>query len=473
MRFSPNIHLMSTSAHWYVYDVNTDSIVTIDEDIFDALKSGTEPEKSLGVQSLISQGYLKENRLQEQEHPVTEYIPYYLNNKLGQMILQITQSCNLRCEYCVYSGTYQNRQHTQKQMSEETAKKAIDFFVSHSSDSPSLALSFYGGEPLLRVEFIQMCIDYCKEVGEGKTFLFNLTTNGTLLNDEVEDFLVRNNISVMFSLDGPESVHDFHRKFAKNGEGSFQTLKRNVLHLQKRYPEYFKKNVQFNSVLDQRNDFNCVNHFVSGEEWLKDSNFMFSTIATEYASEEIVPSDQFIAERDYEYFVILLSMLGKVDKQHVSKLEKSRWNDLVHKMSTNLSRAGKIKTLPCKAHHGGPCIPGVLRTFVTADGYFYPCEHVSETSVLTRIGDIHNGYDLEAVSRIVNIGKQSQELCNDCWAFRYCGACIKAGDGIDHFSKSKLAAACWSNKTYSESVMLDYCVMKDLGVDIEAEGVLL
>ena len=80
----------------------------------------------------------------------------------------MTQQCNLRCEYCAYSGIYDNRTHSNKRMSFETAKKSIDFFLDHSRDSESIAFGFYGGEPLLEASLIEKCIDYINKNVEGK-----------------------------------------------------------------------------------------------------------------------------------------------------------------------------------------------------------------------------------------------------------------------------------------------------------------
>ena len=65
--------------------------------------------------------------------------------KIGQLILQVTQRCNLHCEYCVYSGNYETRNHTNKKMSLSIAKKAIDFFQEHSTDQNNVTIGFYGG----------------------------------------------------------------------------------------------------------------------------------------------------------------------------------------------------------------------------------------------------------------------------------------------------------------------------------------
>ena len=465
---TPNIHLFSTSEHFYFYDVNKNDLVMIPCHVYEMLKQGSENNEAPEIKELKQQGYLRSDYVKTQEHPVTPYLEAYLENKLSQMILQVTQSCNLRCEYCIYSGAYQNRSHSQLQMSEETAKRAIDFFIAHSSDTNKLQLSFYGGEPLLRVDFIQMCIDYIRKKGAGKQVGFNLTTNGTLLTDSVADFVVRNKISVMFSLDGPENVHDYHRKFAKNNEGSFRVLKKNVERLRQRYPEYFSESVRFNTVLDQSKEFSCVDKYISGEEWLKDATFNSSTIASDYLSQAIETNPIFIAQQKYEYFKLLLSKLHRLDKSYISRLTAGRWDNLVRQMRSTVFHNGSGR-LPEKAHHGGPCIPGVLRTFVTAEGKIFPCEKVSEKSELACIGDLASGFDVEKIESVLNVGKASEKQCQKCWAYRYCDVCIRAVDCLDHISNRLQKEACSRNQRNSDQMLKDYCVLVDLGFDIEEE----
>ena len=54
--------------------------------------------------------YLKNNKVQNVNHPYTELLPYALENKIHILILQVTQNCNLRCDYCLYSGKYNTYQ---------------------------------------------------------------------------------------------------------------------------------------------------------------------------------------------------------------------------------------------------------------------------------------------------------------------------------------------------------------------------
>lgn len=76
------------------------------------------------------------------------------------------------------------------------------------------------------------------------------------------NYFVEKDISVMFSLDGPANIHDKYRHFAGNDIGSYDKLMENVYLIQKKYQEYFLQKVSFNTVLDAKNDFSCVNEFV-------------------------------------------------------------------------------------------------------------------------------------------------------------------------------------------------------------------
>ena len=45
-----------------------------------------------------------------------------------RFVLEVTESCNLRCKYCFNTIGDGNRVHTSRQMDEETAFAAIDYY---------------------------------------------------------------------------------------------------------------------------------------------------------------------------------------------------------------------------------------------------------------------------------------------------------------------------------------------------------
>ena len=75
------------------------------------------------LRRFVKSGLLRETAIEEIEHPETENLHLLAEHYMGNLILQVTQQCNLRCKYCAYSGNYYNRSHTSNRMDFETAKK--------------------------------------------------------------------------------------------------------------------------------------------------------------------------------------------------------------------------------------------------------------------------------------------------------------------------------------------------------------
>ena len=173
------IKCIQTPMQKYFYDRSLDSVVMVNDEEYQILKT-VEKTKLVpdGVlRRFVKSGLLRETAIEEIEHPETENLHLLAEHYMGNLILQVTQQCNLRCKYCAYSGNYYNRSHTSNRMDFETAKKAIDFYLKRSEKADQLALSFYGGEPLLEFELIKKCVSYILQRKGDKKILFTMTTN--------------------------------------------------------------------------------------------------------------------------------------------------------------------------------------------------------------------------------------------------------------------------------------------------------
>lgn len=164
----------------YIYERNVNDIIALPIDI-----TTEKIDKYLNRIGIVSDDFLEEIC-----HPSSHFIEQELRGCVFNLVLQVTQNCNLRCSYCAYSGAYYNRTHSQKRMSFEMAKKAIDFLFSHSSERDQLVIGFYGGEPLLEFDLITQIVEYSESIGWGKKLRYVVTTNATLLTDKVLDFFV-------------------------------------------------------------------------------------------------------------------------------------------------------------------------------------------------------------------------------------------------------------------------------------------
>lgn len=125
----------------------------------------------------------------------------------------VGKACNLRCEYCFYSGQDQS---TIVPISEQLFKKFfIEFFKIYSNYTGNLTFIWHGGEPLLLgLERFKKLIEIQKELNNCKFKIKNaLQTNGTLINREWINFFKKNNIGIGISYDGPGIYNQLRKTF--------------------------------------------------------------------------------------------------------------------------------------------------------------------------------------------------------------------------------------------------------------------
>src|SRR5581483_12331695 len=111
---------------------------------------------------------------------------------LQTLVLNVTSKCNLSCGYCYEYGEDRIVESGTKPrfMNEATARQSVDFMFAEAGDSPTVNLTFFGGETLLNFKMLQSALAYARERGEalGKQVNASLTTNATLLREEIIDW---------------------------------------------------------------------------------------------------------------------------------------------------------------------------------------------------------------------------------------------------------------------------------------------
>jgi len=146
---------------------------------------------------------------------------------LQTLVLNVTSKCNLSCGYCYEYGEDRIVEQTTKPrfMNEEIARQSVDFMFAESDDSPTVNLTFFGGETLMNFKVLKSALAYAKERASalGKEVNSSLTTNATLLREEVIDWIVENDVGVTVSIDGAREQQDKHRTFS-NGMGSYDII---------------------------------------------------------------------------------------------------------------------------------------------------------------------------------------------------------------------------------------------------------
>ncbi len=471
----PHIHLFNIYQQKYLYDVNTNAIMNISDKISDylhsvlalpassapeimALTETLDPEEKEDLQFIMSQGFLQDiNDNIVIRHGETDSLASLYKSNLNMATLQVTQNCNLRCKYCVYSGSYINRTHNNKRMSLETAIKAIDFLYGHSWASEDISVGFYGGEPLLEYELIKECVSHAENIFAGKKLTFNMTTNATLLDEEKIRFLEKHQFNLTISLDGPRDIQNKNRIFAGSNKGTFDTIMAKLELVKLIAPDYIG-HITFNAVIDINNDITCASEYFMSYDLVKEigvsGNYVESNNLKD-GQNEVPP--EFFAHSQYEIFKIYLNSCTDLLKGYRTSLFSFQLDYLHSLIAERFIVNNHDIHMSCP---GGQCLPGIQRMFINVDGKIFPCERVNEASEIMCIGDIQEGFNMDHASRLLNVSQITGEECKRCWCFKLCELCCGKAEKDGELDKQKRLSFCYQTKARTEDSMRNYIILK-------------
>ena len=449
----PNIHRYTAATSNYVYDASSGEILRVNNAVHDVLGLVGK------VQESEIAGQLREKHSVEEVHEALRSVrsaqreqslllpsypermapPYNkqavveLLNSLRHLTLNVTESCNMRCRYCVFSGQYQfNRTHSEKRMAFETGRKAIDLYLQRVDNDRFPTVGFYGGEPLLAFGLMKKWVDYARSTREDTKF--NITTNGTLLAGERLQFLVDHDFSVLVSVDGPGQVHDRNR-ILRNGV--IQTTDRKqTREATESFADYCSRKVSIRATHDLRGGIEAIDEFFRDDPVIaKTRTARLGTVD----SHDTSYYDRF--QRDTRELEIAASRY--VDRAVRSGPEARR--DLSHQLFgrdfyviQERATGPFAETVGC----AGLCAPGNSRLFVDTEGRYFPCERI-ETSPSLCIGDVDSGLDAERVWDLMDqYASVIGEDCRRCWAVRLCRMCFVHAVRDGRFDLEKTRENC-------------------------------
>jgi len=153
---------------------------------------------------------------------------------INTVVLNVNTGCNLSCTYCYKEDL--DTPSAGRRMDVETAKASVEMLLKESPDEPRYTVVFFGGEPLSNRQLIEHVVEYCelRFRSLGKQVDFVMTTNATLLTEEIIDWLDAHRFGLSISIDGPRKIHDLNRRTV-GGSGTYDVVRRKVDMLLKRY----------------------------------------------------------------------------------------------------------------------------------------------------------------------------------------------------------------------------------------------
>lgn len=243
-----NLHEVRVGDERLMFHVPSSALFAADKltsDILDALRAGscTAEELLARLDGTSSRDTLREI-LQEllalevvsngAEAPTGQAAPRVEATALNTVVLNVNTGCNLSCTYCYKEDL--DTPAAGRRMDIETAKASIEALLKASPDEPRYTVVFFGGEPLSNRKLIESMVEYCElRFGAlGKAVDFVMTTNATLLTEEIVDYLDAHRFGLSISIDGPRSIHDLNRRTV-HGTGTYDVVRRKADMLLKRY----------------------------------------------------------------------------------------------------------------------------------------------------------------------------------------------------------------------------------------------
>lgn len=431
------VYFETRNGNKYIFDNSTRVVLSInDYNIEDS-----NIEKS----TLTDEKILKKIRADYPKIPLFQEIDIYEHQKrmieecdttlkksgIRQLILMVTEACNFRCKYCIYSEMYSySRNHSSKIMDWETAKKAIDYYMKFNIKSleynPTFSpcVGFYGGEALLNWSLVVKTVKYVEKVYRKKfnNILYAITTNGSLLDSEKIDFMLKYNFFITISLDGYKENHDRNRVYI-SGKSTYNDIINNIALLINEYKERAKHSdlesmFQFTLTYDNEISIDKLIQCAADDPEFYSHYARMSKvrgISTDYYNNQLPES-------------VLNQQIYKWIDRYINGETKNRFVEILYKQNVIIPA---FNTQFYQNLLGGTCIPGD-KIAVTPSGKIYICEKIDYQSSL---GDINDGIDFALQKKYLKEYIDARKKhCYDCNLTNICNQCFSlCSDGDEQF----------------------------------------
>ena len=394
------VHKFIQDGDYYLIDVNSGSVHIIDELIYNMVGEDELLDKEDVINNLKDKWSKEEieEAYEELIDLVKEEVLYSKDlyeeiamagdeseSYIKALCLNVIHDCNLRCK---------------------VGKREIDYVLENSGNIKNIEVDLFGGEPLMVFDTIKEIVDYAKEKDKlyNKNIRFTMTTNATLLNDEIIDYIDKNMGNIILSIDGRKEVND-NVRIRVDGSGCYDRILPNIKKMvDRRDPskQYYARG----TFTRENTDF--------FEDVMALANEGFSEISIEPV---VLPDSHNLSIRSED--------LPKIYEQY----------DMLYK---EMLRRAENNDNPFKFYHfnidlnGGPCVykriagcgAGHEYVAITPDGDIYPChQFVGNEEFL--LGNINSGIKNKNLSKdFKNAHIYNKPKCKECWARFYCsGGC--------------------------------------------------
>jgi len=398
----------------------------------------SDSQIQIALENLISFGFICK------EKPIYEKISIDKDKEVINLVVNVSHNCNLRCKYCfAATGNYNGARDL---MTKETADKTLEWFLNQAKESKVLNINLFGGEPLTNIPLVKYIVGICKKMEKEyeKKIYINISTNGTILNDELLQLIKENDIGLQISIDGDKEIHDANRP-AANGQSSYDMLAKNV--------EALLGEVDNASLIPRATvakGITDVNRIV--KHMLDDMHFKCVALTPALGSyEETSYSEEDLQQYFESYDDIVETFLDKLRNGE-------EYN--IYPIVSEVDAVSKgIKRI-----YG--CGSGLGFASVDIKGNIYPCMRFIGNEQYI-IGNVETGFN-DARQKFFDRTVYNRTRCKDCWARHLCGgACIAVQAECGEPLESYNPMVCQIAKRMAELAMYASTVIANEKLDFD------
>lgn len=417
--------------HKYVYNTLTTGLAELDDDTYSNLKNNVVDFSEKNLKALMQAGYL----VDDSEDEYNKYLYFYNSVRFGRSASTFvitfvpTYGCNLACPYCM-----QGQDKNPKRITDEGVNSIVLFCEKQiakteeqGQEIKQLYVNLFGGEPTLYKDALFLFCRSIKRLADEKSIpiAFLMTSNFTMIDDNLINFIDEYDISVQITIDGTPEQHD-KRRITKTGLGTYETI---ISNLQRIKDRGLKSKITIRINLDKDN--------VSDAEAILKKLMPFS---------------------DDIYFGYLDNYSGKnddftscIDCNQYATINTSRLDDILRENGFLLGGRRFGKQAPCS-------INSVNKFFVDCNLDVYKCDMLLNNPKM-RVGTIGDDGSFSPEAGYyyqMNISPEKYPRCRYCKLLPLCGSGC-AGKSYFRFSVGTNQINK-ENCSYSEEDLVSYLV---------------
>lgn len=331
--------------------------------------------------------------------------------------VQLGLACNYKCSFCIQQ-TYDEKT---CYPTDNEIESVVQFIASRTNQD--VLCEFWGGEPLIYIKALRKLLPAIRKVRPAAKF--SMISNGTLLTEDILEFLIENRVNLAFSHDGPA--------YFLRGKDPLENDAMRRLWLQA-YNRYTQAGLTFciNCVITQ---YNC--DLFALDAWFQQR---LPNVPYKYEGVVIVHSAnaiEFTSFLKHQRLLLDASIQRAVLGQDDNRVCHAFANSLKHILRFMTYRHDTAKI----SAHCDAAKPNVLS--IDMQGNILSCHNVDASQ---RVGHVNDAADHFVVKSTFKHWSHRAQ-CQDCFCLVSCrGNCMRSNDE-DH------QASCRIQEVYHTALM--------------------